>query len=46
LPAWPLVHGIAKLAVAQQFPFRSKSEVLKFAKMAIDGSFRGASVSR
>ena len=46
MPAWSLVHGIAKLAVAQRFPFRSKAEVLKFAKKAIEGSLRGASVSR
>jgi hypothetical protein len=46
LPAGSLVHRIAKLAVAQRFPFQSKVEVLKFAKMAIDGPLRGAGVSR
>jgi hypothetical protein len=46
LPAWSPVHGIAKLAVAQRFPFQSKAEALKFAKMAIDGPLRDASVSR
>jgi len=46
LPAWSLVHGIAKLAVAQRFPFQSNAEVLKFAEMGVDGSFPGASVSR
>jgi hypothetical protein len=46
LPAWSLVHGVAKLAVAQRFPFRSKAEVLKFAKKAIEGLLRGVSVSR
>ena len=28
--AWSLVHGIAKLANAGQFPWRSKAEVLRF----------------
>jgi len=37
LVAWSLVHGIAKLAVAGRFPFRSKADVLKFAERAIDG---------
>jgi hypothetical protein len=46
LAAWSLVHGIAKLAVAQRFPFRSKAEVLKFAKAAIDGSLPGVGVGR
>jgi len=40
--AWSLVHGIAKLAVAGRFPFRTKSALLKFAKFAIDQSVSGA----
>ena len=46
MPAWSLVHGTAKLTVAQRFPFQSDAEVLKFAEMGIDGSFPGASVNR
>ena len=42
LYAWSLVHGIAKLAVAGRFPFRTKSALLKFAKFAIDQSVSGA----
>jgi AcrR family transcriptional regulator len=42
LYAWSLVHGIAKLAVAGRFPFRTKASLLKFAKFAIDESVRGA----
>jgi AcrR family transcriptional regulator len=45
LAAWSLVHGIAKLAVAQRFPFRSRAEVLKFASVAIDGSLSGAALA-
>jgi AcrR family transcriptional regulator len=41
LYAWSLVHGIAKLAVAGRFPFRTKVAMLKFAKFAIDESVRG-----
>jgi len=44
LAAWSLVHGIAKLAVANRFPFRSRAEVLKFAAVAIDGSLLGAAL--
>ena len=44
LAAWSLVHGIAKLAVAQRFPFRSKAAVLKFAAIAIEGSLSGAAL--
>jgi len=40
LYAWSLVHGIAKLAVAGRFPFRSKAANLKFAKFAIDESIQ------
>ena len=42
LYAWSLVHGIAKLAVAGRFPFRTKAALLKFAKFAIDESVAGA----
>src|SRR5271169_2985539 len=42
LYAWSLVHGIAKLAVAGRFPFRTKAALLKFAKFAIDESLPGA----
>jgi len=42
LCAWSLVHGIAKLAVAGRFPFRTKAAMLKFAKFAIDESLPGA----
>jgi len=42
LYAWSLVHGIAKLAVAGRFPFRTKAAMLKFAKFAIDESVSGA----
>jgi len=38
LYAWSLVHGIAKLAVAGRFPFRTRSATLQFAKFAIDES--------
>jgi AcrR family transcriptional regulator len=41
LYAWSLVHGIAKLAVAGRFPFRTKTELLNFAKFAIDKSVSG-----
>ncbi len=42
LYAWSLVHGIAKLAIAGRFPFRTKTAMLKFAKFAIDESVPGA----
>lgn len=35
LSAWSLVHGIAKLATAGRFPYRTKSNVLKFAEFAL-----------
>ena len=41
LSAWSLVHGIAKLAIAGRFPFRTKASMLKFAKFAIDESVPG-----
>jgi AcrR family transcriptional regulator len=37
--AWSLVHGIAKLANAGQFPWRSNAEVLRFVGQALS---RGA----
>jgi AcrR family transcriptional regulator len=41
LYAWSLVHGIAKLAVAGRFPFRTRVEMLAFAKFAIEQSVSG-----
>jgi AcrR family transcriptional regulator len=41
LYAWSLVHGIAKLAVAERLPFRTKTAVLKFARFAINQSVAG-----
>jgi AcrR family transcriptional regulator len=38
LAAWSQVHGIAKLAVSGRLPFRTKSEVLKFARFSIDAT--------
>jgi AcrR family transcriptional regulator len=35
LTAWSLVHGIAKLAVGGQLPYRSASEILQFAETAL-----------
>lgn len=42
LYAWSVVHGIAKLAVAGRFPFRTDAAMVKFAKFAINESVRGA----
>ena len=36
--AWSLVHGIAKLANAGQFPWRSKAEVLRFCASSMGGA--------
>lgn len=36
LLAWTMVHGIAKLAITGRLPFRSRSEVLRFAEFVID----------
>lgn len=36
--AWSLVHGIAKLANAGQFPWRSKAEVLRFCAFSMGQS--------
>ncbi len=44
LYAWSLVHGVAKLAVAGRLPFRAKTDMLKFARFAIDESFPPASL--
>ena len=41
LYAWSLVHGIAKLAVAGRFPFRTRAEMLTFAEFAIEQSVVG-----
>jgi AcrR family transcriptional regulator len=38
LLAWSMVHGIAKLATAQRLPYKSKADILKFAKFVIDES--------
>jgi AcrR family transcriptional regulator len=38
LLAWTMVHGIAKLAITGRLPFRSNSEVLKFADFVISQS--------
>jgi hypothetical protein len=38
LLAWTMVHGIAKLAITGRLPFRSRSEVLRFAEFVIDQS--------
>jgi hypothetical protein len=33
-----MVHGIAKLAITGRLPYRSKTEILKFAEFVIDES--------
>jgi AcrR family transcriptional regulator len=38
LLAWTMVHGVAKLAITQRLPYRSKAEILKFAEFVIDQS--------
>jgi AcrR family transcriptional regulator len=38
LVAWSLVHGIAKLAIAERLPFRSQAEVLRFTASALSES--------
>lgn len=38
LLAWTMVHGIAKLAITGRLPFRSNTEILKFAGFVIDQS--------
>jgi AcrR family transcriptional regulator len=38
LLAWSMVHGVAKLAITGRLPFRTKTEILKFAGFVIDES--------
>jgi AcrR family transcriptional regulator len=38
LLAWSIVHGIAKLATAKRLPYRSRADILKFAKFVINES--------
>ena len=38
LLAWTMVHGVAKLAITQRLPYRSKSEILNFTEFVIDQS--------
>jgi hypothetical protein len=33
-----LVHGVATLAIAKRLPFKSESEILRFATHAINGA--------
>jgi hypothetical protein len=42
--AWSLVHGVAKLAIARQLPFKSEAEVLRFAARAIQALYEGMAV--
>jgi AcrR family transcriptional regulator len=42
LLAWSMVHGVAKLAITDRLPYRSKTEVLKFASFVIDESLPGS----
>jgi AcrR family transcriptional regulator len=46
LLAWSMVHGIAKLAISNRLPYRSKTEVLKFAAFVIDESLPRSSRKR
>ena len=39
--AWSMVHGVAKLAIAKRLPFKSESEVLRFAAHAIKALYDG-----
>jgi AcrR family transcriptional regulator len=39
--AWSLVHGVAKLAIAKRLPFKSESEILRFAAGAIKALHEG-----
>jgi AcrR family transcriptional regulator len=39
--AWSLVHGVAKLAIARKLPFKSESEILRFAARAIRALYDG-----
>ena len=38
LLAWSMVHGVAKLATARRLPYKTKGEILKFAKFVIEES--------
>ena len=38
LLAWTIVHGVAKLAITQRLPYRSKSRILTFTRFVIDES--------
>lgn len=38
LVAWSIVHGIAKLAIAERLPFHSQAEVLRFTGSALNES--------
>jgi AcrR family transcriptional regulator len=38
LLAWSMVHGIAKLAITGRLPYRSKTDILKFAEFVINES--------
>jgi AcrR family transcriptional regulator len=38
LLAWSMVHGVAKLGTAHRLPYKSKGEILRFAKFVIDES--------
>jgi AcrR family transcriptional regulator len=39
--AWSLVHGIAKLAIAKQLPWKSESQILRFTADAIGKLYDG-----
>ncbi len=39
--AWSLVHGVAKLAIANRLPFQSESGTLRFAAQAIQALYEG-----
>ena len=38
LLAWSMVHGIAKLATAKRLPYRTRADILKFARFVIEES--------
>lgn len=40
LTAWSLVHGIAKLAIGGQLPYRTTSEILQFSEVAMASFFQ------
>jgi AcrR family transcriptional regulator len=44
--AWSLVHGVAKLAVAQRLPFPSEEAVLRFAERAVEVLYEGMGTLR